>query len=421
MLRTRDRSRGGSSGGGSAIPLRVVVVAERGYNQRSNSAPNNAFAFRIPKIVCTPCSSFTVSNSNFYMDATFSSQLGREADTGNDYTISEMSLEAPNGTVVPITSLGGRAITIANGDVDIQMDSISPSAFGYSEFPVGTYWLKGKGTVPSAGNFIPTNSQASLATGGQQVFFNTASTTTSSTDASGVYTATGTAFTSVFVSLLPLLLGVPASDGKSFITIGDSIAQGVAESGASGQLPGRGFINRGFYNGGTNSIPSLNYGAASARTSLFTGGTKWRSFLKYAKYAIDELNTNSVDGGFSLATIQSQSTDLWDIIKAGGVTRIYKTELLCKTTSTDGYATAGNQTPVSGWDSGQIADQVNQWMATQVGTGIWRYITLPAAKDGGNPFVWASPGITTDGLHPTTNGHIAIATSFRTGIDLDPS
>lgn len=423
MLRTRLRDRASSGGGSTVVPLRVVETQGRVATSRNNNAGIDRFAFRFPYLIGADASAIVASFSNWYLDV--SSVL----DTGNDFTILELSAHSPTGVVVPMTYSGGRSELVANGTTDVKSDEILATAFsGFTKLTRGEiWWLKGIVSVPSLGGYVPyTTITTAEYSGTQQVGYSNAATTPSSTDAAGQYTvASGAAFTTINVPR-PILLGRPLSDGKSYFVVGDSIADGQGDDATANGIYGRGFLARAMSNYGANPYPCLIAAKPGAESLAFSSSTaKWGALAAYGKYAIDELGTNDVTTAVPVATTQSRLSSVWSTIAAQGASRIYRTDLICRTTSTDSWATAANQTAASGWGSGEARDQLNAWFATKVSDStLYQILTMNSLKDGTDNHKWKTDGVTANYLnadisHPTRRGHGYLASEVRTFIDSD--
>lgn len=401
---------------GAAAPLRIAEVQGRLPNGVASSAGRNAQVFRWPYVIGANLKDIVLSLNNFYMGTS------NETNTGNAVTVVEISIESAGGVVVPVTFGGSRARVLANGEHNVQSDPIPASAFGLGMIErAAIFWVKGIVTVPAAGNPVPQSNAVNVgdAATSQVCFYDTGATTPSSTDVAGVYTATGTAFTTVSFGFRPIMLGHPVTDGDSFIAVGDSIGQSLTDSASAG-VWGRAFIQRAMGNYGVSPRPCMNFCIASARTTLFTGGSKWKSFIPYATKAIDECGTNDVDEGANIATIQSRFDTLWGALKAGGIAKIYRTELMCKTTSTDNWATTANQTVVARWGAGEEADQLNTWFLSKAADGTLKAVcSTREVKDPVTPSKWRCDEYATtrystyDWLHPSESGHINLAWTLR--------
>lgn len=414
-------------GSGTTIPLRIAEVQGRLFNQETNNAAMDSVAFRWPHAIPNAVSSIVLSFNAWYQNTTGLT----ETNISNSITVGPVSFTAPNGTVVPVRFDGARTKVLTAGDYDIQSDPIDISHFGYnsSNFPTsGTWWSKGIITASVGGYFPSSNTMtASDVSNSQAVTYLSSSTTPSSTDVDGVYTATGTAFTTLTTTFRPVVLGRPASSsGIYFAAIGDSIGSDVGDITQNG-VGGRGSIQRAMWNNGVYPFACINMCRGSGRQPLFTTGTKWRSYLSYANVLIDELNTNDVTDGTALETIQTNQVSLWNLAKSAGISRIYRTTLMTRCSSSDSYVTLVNQTPAANFGptySGSLLKSVNDWYATKESDGtITKVISLSDMVDATEPNKWktttgSSIGLmNADTVHPNTQGHKVMAGYIRAAVE----
>lgn len=349
------------NGTGGETPVRLISVQNRGYSAQGTAGSFDRYLVRYQHRVAT--------NSKTMMLATMGWVMG-ETNMANAYTYQAVSIEHPNGTVAPVYWGGVRNKTINPGDNDVVSDPLLPADFGVSQFNRGdVYWVKLIMTLPSAGNNIPYNSfvyVGDVATA-QSAFYNNADTTPSSVDAPGVFTVTGTALSGIINVHLPYMLGNPVVDGESYLGIGDSILLGFGDQISQG-VNGRGYQQRGMHDGiatgYANPVPSMQFCNLGIGTSSFTGGnTKWVVWQKYARYGLSEISTANVNNGDSAATIQGNLTTIWNAMRTNGAEKIIKTEYFTNATSTDDWATQGNQTVTAAYQSGGIARTVDTWAA----------------------------------------------------------
>jgi hypothetical protein len=143
--------------------------------------------------------------------------------------------------------------------------------------------------------------------------------------------------------------------------------------------------------------------------------------LMYCTHLVCEGGTNDISAGTSAAVTQTALQTQWGIAKQLGISRVDQMLIIPRTTSSDSWATAGNQTPVANFTSGAARDTLNTALTANVGSnGLDGVIDVPSAlADTGTPSVWKSPGYTTDGVHPTGNtalnaGAAVIAARFAT-------
>src|SRR5262249_9148167 len=95
--------------------------------------------------------------------------------------------------------------------------------------------------------------------------------------------------------------------------------------------------------------------------------------------------------------------------------KVAQSLIMPRTTSSDSWATAANQTSVSGFGVGELRDQFNAWVLTQVGGGLLDVVIdpNPYVEDQSHPSKWISNNSanypTTDGVHPSSALHILAA------------
>jgi lysophospholipase L1-like esterase len=89
---------------------------------------------------------------------------------------------------------------------------------------------------------------------------------------------------------------------------------------------------------------------------------------------------------------------------------VFQNTITPSTTSTDSWATTGNQTPES---SNAVRVQVNDWIRTVPSPLSGYFEIADLAETARNSGIWKA-GYTSDGLHPNATGHSALAA----GIDV---
>lgn len=384
-------------------PLRVVGQREEIFANGEGRTGLNRQAARQKHVIGQSATSLAVSLNNWWMG-------GTEADNTTSYTIEAMSIESPAGLVTPILFGGGRSIFVAAGAIDVQSDElILPVTRGEE------YWIKSIISVQNTGDRVPwAQTNATDLVGGQAWWYLDGATVLSSIDAPGAFTVvSGAAVDTRTNGFRPILLGRPVSDGPSFITVGDSISMGIGDQTAS--VYGRGFINRAM--GGATPYPNLSFGRSGNSIGAYISGTRWKNYMQYARHAINELLTNNVNTGNS-ATLQANDITLSGQLRTGGAEKIIRTGLLVRTSSTDNYATAANQTPNAGWQDGNTVSILNAWWPSKVTDGTIDYF-VPLAQiiredSGANIDKWKTPKLyNNDDVHPNNAGSIVLAAEFR--------
>jgi hypothetical protein len=408
-----------SAGSFVPAPLRTGVTNNRIFTG-SESRTLPACFTRWQYVVAADASEMRLSNNGWKLET------GGEQDVGNDFTIADQSIEI-GGVTVPVTYSGGRSLVVTNGGLDIQSDAISPASFGLSKFDYGTVlWIKTRISLASSAHHIPYSSEnvgstnSGGASGSQVSWYDPANTTVSSTDTAGVYTTTGTSPSTRVSGYRSIIWSRFVNDGKSFVTVGDSIAQNINDGGTPYSVHGGGYVQRSMHSAtGTDLLPNLNLARSGSGSGAIVGSnTKIRQLYKYARLGIDEYGTNNMD----TTTLRTDLQAIWSHMRAAGIEKIVRMKYLPRTTSTDSWATESNQTYRSGgkWQTGGDADLNNQWFDTLVPSTLDVVVattTAQAAADGGDAWKWRVNGtanyVNSDDTHPDSDGHEFIATTLR--------
>lgn len=220
------------------------------------------------------------------------------------------------------------------------------------------------------------------------------------------------------VGVISGVLGIPDDPTVSVVILGDSIANSRDDT--TGDAFGNaGYIPRGLY-AAANPIPFIRATQSGEKLNTFAIGglTNRLTLLQYCSHVIMNHGTNDLATGLSLAAMQALYIKAWNMVKARNV-QLYQCLIMPRTTSTDSWATAANQTPVAGFEAGGIRDQLNTWITQQVGTYIDGYINPNTqVEDQTNPGKWITNGAanypTADGIHPTSALHELAATTVTT-------
>jgi lysophospholipase L1-like esterase len=216
------------------------------------------------------------------------------------------------------------------------------------------------------------------------------------------------------VGVISGVLGIPSEPTVSVVILGDSIANSRDDS--TGDAYGNaGYIPRGLYLAG-DSIPFIRATQSGEKVSTFgIGGlTNRLTLLQYCSHVVMNHGTNDiVELGMTLETMQTRYLTAWAMLKARNV-QVYQCLIMPRTASTDSWATAANQTPITNFEDGGVRTQVNDWIKTQVGVTIDGYIDPNSAvEDPDNPGKWITNGSpnypTADGVHPTSAIHALAA------------
>lgn len=201
------------------------------------------------------------------------------------------------------------------------------------------------------------------------------------------------------------IVGALESRVPSVAIVGDSIAQGYSET----------YFNSFLAQALTNlSIPFINFAAGSEQTSKWGGniGRALRSpLLQHCTHVIFENGFNSLST--SWANVQTFQLQAWDYFDRLGMP-VFQTTITPGTTSTDLWATAGNQTVLAN-EANRVL--INDWIRG-VPEPLSGYIeAADAAMTARNSGIWKTDGTaqkwTSDGAHPSPFGHAELATAVQ--------
>lgn len=352
-----------------------------------------------------------------------------QVSIGNSATITECSLEHPNGTVVPITFSASRSLVMASGDNDKVSDEIPASSFGVATFADSiTVWVKGLISLPLVANNINTCAYFQDLAGSQLHWYDTALTTLSSTDVAGAYVPTGGVQVNTNTGFMPVLIGRDISAShKAIVGVGDSLTDGTGDQTANGAY-GRGYF---FTSLRTTANVVKHAGISAARggasSTAFTGGnTKWRSYIKYCNAAYVCFGTNDLEGGATVATLITNLTTIMNALGTNGISAAKRIliGLNPRSTSTDAWLTEANQTILnSKWDTGGVVETYNTVDAPAMAPTYCKdFVFLSSNRGTSSQYKWLADGTTgnrttLDGTHPNTVGCERNAVVIRPYID----
>lgn len=298
--------------------------------------------------------------------------------------------------------------------------------FGLENFDAGSSWfIKHEYTGATGDQVVLCDDAGSSGITGESVYTGGTSQILTAT----AYTAGGG--TSRTWRMAPVAV-VARHSGVAWLADGDSITYGQGKAGGSGIDTGEncyGYAGRSF---GATSTPFAKAARQGTRSTQSTPSNRPNALAlaSYATHYSEMFGTNEVNSGSSLATIQAAKIAWWAAIKGQNpAVKVYPGFVLPRATgATDGnqFLTAGAQTIPAVFEVGGVADQLNAWYASQVGTTINGYFNLrPGVEDPVAPGRWRSDGVTpnlvclADGTHPVAQGHIDLAgqfTTFRAGL-----
>jgi len=192
-----------------------------------------------------------------------------------------------------------------------------------------------------------------------------------------------------------LLIG--KCSNPAVLVLGDSIANGSSGFEDEGGWPVRAFGTSIARNPGNNANVLLLAIGAGRMPMLKDADRYWRGQLyKYCDIAICNFGANDVNQtGDTVATISANYLSLWNDLSRRGL-KVWQGTVTPVTTSTDSWATTGNQTAVK---QSTFAG-VNNYIRTTP-SPLTGYIEIAdavmTARDSG---IWKAPSWTSDGIHP---------------------
>ncbi len=392
---------------GAAAPSRPQIVATRGTipNGRYQNATNTRLECRKKVYLGRQ----DVNHLRLAFGGFYNTSAG-EANLGNDVTYeAALELDTP-ATYQRAYTRGGTSTTVPDGTPILLSEPV-----GFDLAAGGSFWIRHSCSVSAANLYLPTNASAKASS----------DTDFASAAASSQVAATGAMTTpsggAVQAGMLPFaVLGVPAAPMAAVLVLGDSIADGTGDSVDS--AGNAGYIARGLASVGGYPVPYAKQtvsGDYLSKNTLDTSPRK-RVLWPYATHLICELGHNDIAGGATLATIQGHLQGIWRAAKRtigpyGKPLHVTQCTILPRTTSSNGWRAAADQTPYSGFASGGVRDQLNAWIATQVGQGLLDAMidANPYVEDQANLNKWITTGAaaypTVDGIHPSSALHILAA------------
>lgn len=327
----------------------------------------------------------------------------------------EFGLErvSPAQTVM-FTFNGQPTVTLQPGEM-ATTDSIDASAFGLAEFPANElFWMRTGGVVASGDTW----SFSSLVSNPSGTSVGRSShSATSQVSATGAMTTPPGGNGGIVGPSPTAVIGTWAGTPDiSLYVDGDSIVARQNDSADNG-VSGGGFITRGIRSVDGRSIPQVKVARGSVQAAHWNNGNTVRQYLmQFCTHYICNFGINDlVTGAYTAAQTLANKQAIWAAFRslAKGPKYIIDVPVGPYTTSTDGYVTVANQTPVSGYETGGTKrSALNNSVLALVGeaTGPDEIIDVNLDwADGTATDKWIASG-TVDGVHPATTPHIAAGT-----------
>lgn len=336
------------------------------------------------------------------------------------------SLEIPVGTYFPLQFPG----TDENGYVHIQPGCFVVSSPVPVNVVAGDIIFANQNVSPDGGGSYPVASTSSIAdTNWEYRVPNTTTDYTAALPSSGLNTQ-GLLYAPNVITGYPTELPVGKRPPQVFCW-GDSIMHG---SGDATGAPSWGTYDLGWVRRGLNNqIPFVFAARSGTLAANFNTNIQRRAtaaLMTGCTHAIEAFGANDL-GQTTWPATQNNRLLLWNLMSAQGI-KVYATTTTPRTTSTDSWATLGNQT-VNAVESNRVT--LNDWIrdgaplvagspvaagtsvalrAGQPGHPLVGYIdTADACESSRNSGKWKVTGAanypTVDGLHPSTAVHLLMA------------
>jgi len=411
---------------GALEPVRVVATGGRiGTTFLYPAGPHTSFRQRTPHRLGGPVAEIQVG----FMDWMYTDKT-ETANNLNEVTISHAWLERDtSGQIVPLTFGGQRQLVLPmNSATPYWLSDAVPSTVwtGQTLARDEIFWLHVRGSVPTAGK-LPTGTPATFS-GSKFITYAPENDPGTIDQGGAVPTIAGS--TSRIVGLPLIFLGRFTGPGHlSVIGIGDSIMDGTGDT--ANPVPvisGYGFFNRSALDAnGANTIAMFNLTRHGQTANAWISPGKQqrqRPFLKFANVVAEEYGTNdlSSDGSGSPTAILARVEGIWTAARQEGVQKIVRTLLMPRTTSTSQWSNLADQTPNTGWGTGQNRDLINAGLIAARDAGKVDVIldTLAVLGDPTDPSRWLSNGtnkyVTSDGTHVSPGGNALLAPHLRSAL-----
>lgn len=354
----------------------------------------------VPQTFQSIAANFTSRREHFsHPDGGFqtiqSIDVGFDAFSNADSRTIKRFIEYPQNTFTQMTWSGATSVTIAPGAV-VKSDVISLTVP-----PATKLWERTVNLNATVTNFpviqTPSSSPSLGLDDGNSVTDQGNSGTIAASDSFGFGAAA-------------LIGQIGTRNARSFLLIGDSIAFGFGDGGI-GALGGSGYLAR--------ALDVHGYPYCKMVVSGWTAGNlvsriaAWNSFIGALSFTdmIQQLGVNDLaNSSRSQAQLLADQQTIYGLC-AGK--KIFQTTITPETSSTDGWATTGNQTFLSGTGTLSQLNAVNASIrAVPAGVSVVLDVAdmVMSARD---TDIWAAPPSPTgDGIHPSTTKHASLAATI---------
>jgi lysophospholipase L1-like esterase len=326
--------------------------------------------------------------------------FGSDLEPSNPVVVSA-SIEYPASTYWPVTFGGKKRVTIDPGQLAVS-DVVGVDIPASTTFYTRSYWAARD--VANDKVVLTTN----LGAAADGFTFSSTPEADHTLDGTAMTPGTGVAPAPAMVlAQRAAISGVPVSLPCP-MAVGDSILWGQGDSND---------WRNGYWVRACDAagIPTINTGRSAELGSgfaTFSTSRRRRQLLQFATSLFIQYGTNDVNNSRTLVQLQTDVQTIVAYATRRGLP-VFLGTITPLTTSTDSWATTGNQTPYGGTASREtIRKQYNAWVRAGV-AGVAGYFEIAdqveSARDSG---LWKAPSYTADGTHPTATGHAAVAAAI---------
>jgi len=361
------------------------LVASRARMMTTNDTTNKQLMGRYGLISTEALTSIRFVFSNF------TSNSGADAGNGSASTITA-SIEYPAGIFTQLLFGGSTSGTMTSGGI-IFSDYIS------IVIPANTtFWSR---------QFI-TNSSGLVYCNWQNSFFGEA--TNGAVSGLSDQTMGGTITNSLSSACSPPLAVLGTTVNPSVIIVGDSIGRGDGGNGEDTSNTVTGHNGKsGLITPSLGSIPFLNLSWPSVTAQNWvTNAPSRKQLISQGSHLISELGVNDLSNSRTSAQIITDLQAIWAFALGGQ--KIYQTTITPHSSSTDAWATIGNQTALNQATRATL----NQAIRAVIFGAKGFYNTASILETAQDSDIWIAspaPPYTTDGLHPDAAGYSLVQSS----------
>lgn len=357
--------------------LRQVATGTHIPNALATGSLTTSFS-RTPHILRSVVTALAIVLPNWYVNG--------QTETNAGSTTWTAAIEYPAGTYTRVTFAGANSVTSATGG-NIVSDQIPVS------IPKGaTFWVRLFQNAP--GKVVYSTFYAGDGT---------AQFTSPATDMTMGGTVTTAVSKDAPMTAPIAIIGMSADPAIGIY--GDSISVGRGDTADAG-VPLQGHLGRSF----GASFAAGHVGISGDRMSLFlTNNAKRMSLASYFTHFAVNMGINDITNGGSAASVAADTNSVVALFPGP----VALCTLSPVTTSTDTWATTGNQTTVAS-NAVRITENARRLAGVAGVKAI--YDVNPAVETVASPEsgIWKAPGFTSDGTHPNSGGYKAEAAAIDT-------